>query len=532
MIFAQERARLLELVINYNVKRDEFVEFAKKQSVAAPDMLLQKWCDNFYNIKPVAFSTKPRLINRFCVGADPEFVFLREGRYDNSANYGMTTLEAFGSDMTGRQAELRAYPSRSVLEVVASLLDTFRHMSVACPATLTAKWCAIAQLGNDGCGGHVHIGRKKPDMNKTISSLDELSNLLINLDVVDKVGSKVRKELTKYGKNGDIRIQPHGFEYRTMPTWLDSPWSAFLTLTLSKLAILHNLSDVKSPKTSIRAIENLLRTYANVDDDANIALQCFMRIGLPECSRVDFKGNWGITIPPSIPKFDRAKFYFPPIICPSLETCQQLFNYLIKGHSIGGFPTPKATWKPFLLDDKTHKISVPPHIPGLPEIAMGLLARGIQISIATTVSSYLEIVAPPSLNLERGLITQVAMKLGLRIVFHAASLKVEHLSIHIPTNIAQDYVVDTAKVDAIRSFLTKFGLFPIAKYEEIESVPLAQFFGVKKKEPQLLGSIVKELSGSVKDPLKVDKLFSQQEKLNKAIYTHPSMKLIFDDAGI
>jgi Phage phiEco32-like COOH.NH2 ligase-type 2 len=497
MIYSDEKRRLYELVINNNVKQSQFIKFAHSQAVAVPDDILNKWCENFYTIKPVSYTTNPRLVNRFCVGADPEFVFIHQGGYINSSAYGLNTLEAFGSDMTGRQAELRTYPSRSVLEVVASIIDSLRHMSVACPQTVNAQWLALAQVGNDGCGGHVHIGRKRPDMKESIPSLDELSKLLIKQNVVHNETSKARIRNTKYGRDGDYRKQPHGFEYRTMPTWLDSPWSAFLTLTLSKLCILHKLTDVNGTKNAI-TIENLLRAYANIDDDANIALQCFIRIGWPICTGTDFKTHWGISSYVHQEK-PRERYYYPPIIVPSKSTSKELFNHLCTGSNLIPTVSPEITWSPWKLDKDIHKINVIPHFAGLPEIAMGLLSKGIQcnFNLYSTPNSPKEMVIhypEKKINLDEHLIRQIAMKYDIPLTIKNA--QVGNLCFYMPINIAKDYVVDGDRVSAIRALLFKSGCFPLARYEDIEKLSVASFYEVKKNEPQLLGKFVKELSGN------------------------------------
>src|SRR5581483_4609146 len=40
-----------------------------------------------------------------------------------------------------------------------------------------------------------------------------------------------------YGMPGDFRLQTHGYEYRTFPSWLDSPALAFISITLAKLCV-------------------------------------------------------------------------------------------------------------------------------------------------------------------------------------------------------------------------------------------------------------------------------------------------------
>lgn len=535
MLFADEKNRLLELVINHRIKRGEFVTFAQEQGIAAPKDLLRRWCDRFYDTdSSFVYSSEPRLVNHFCIGADPEFAFAArtpnpELRYKHASGFGMTTVEAFGCDMTGRQAELRAFPSRSVLEVVASILDTLRHMTIAYPATLHVDWLAPAIIQQDGCGGHVHVGRKRPDVKQVLASLDKLTDLLIRAGVVDKEGSSLRKASTKYGKNSDFRVQPHGFEYRTMPTWLDGPWSAFLTLTLSKLCIFHKLNETMSPDihtqtASKQTIENLLRTYSSIDDDARIALIGLNNFGLPKYGSEDFKVRWGIPAPtkavkPNDPDFSiisRAKFYYPPVISPSQDTCKELFNYFVHNKPIPN-RDPKPNWAPYKLEENVFKINYEAHRPGLPEISMGLLSKGLNVHIQGAAPGIrnVAITHPEALHIDVIALREYCQRVGLGIPKLSSESSIKYLAIYIPGNIALDYVVDKDMVSAYRNLIVKSGLFPIAKAEAIDSVDLSKFFGVKKKPQPLIGSVIRDMEG---DKLIKDPLLGGKGKLFKSIY--------------
>src|SRR6266446_1625709 len=165
-----------------------------------------------------SYPKTPRLCNRFKLGADPEFTFQgKDGSYIYAENLGLTTLTGFGCDMSGRQAEIRAYPSRFALEVVASIADSLRWMGgVENGVTLGLNWQATAFNGKDGCGGHIHFGRRRPQLRE-------------------------RQTLTPghYGKAGDIRVTNHGYEYRTPSTPLSSPWLTYFTLVVNKLMVYH-----------------------------------------------------------------------------------------------------------------------------------------------------------------------------------------------------------------------------------------------------------------------------------------------------
>jgi len=519
MQFADEKRRLMELVINHRISKDEFMEFAHKQGIAAPDDILKRWGNRYFGAPKCKRSENPRHVNRFSVGADPEFVFAHPQSgtpYIYTKNLGLNTLKAFGADMTGRQAEIRAYPSKSVLEVVASIVDCFRHMVDDNPKLYSYAWKAPGFCAPDGCGGHIHFGKQKKDAIKpTLSSLDHLTKLLVATNVVDKQGSLARQSGTNYGKPGDYRLQPHGFEYRTMPTWLDSPWSAFLTITLAKLCTFHQLNETmaSNPFTdgaSRQTVENLLRAYANVDDDARIALVGLYLHGMPMYSGADFKKAWGISTKKDVikPAIAKGRRYYPPVIAPTEDTCDELFQYLTEGTPLE-FYFPKPTWSPYHLAADVFPIEIPPHVPGLPEVAAGLLSKGIEVTFA---SSSAGIVLPDKYEFNGFNVRAQFEKLfsGKKLHF-LQTHDTERITIYIPPDIAKNYVVDRGIVAKWKTFLCKSGLFPITSYEKIADIQPSEYLKVKKKsEEKLIGTMLGEF-GSQEAP-KPDDIVKKHKK--------------------
>ena len=195
-------------------------------------------------MKLLNFSRQKRFVNRFCLGADPEWIFgSREdpGLKASAKDFGMKTGCAFGMDSNGRLAELRAYPSRWAVEVVAGIAETLRWVPLAASNTLAYDYVAGAHKTEDSLGGHVHLGRKRPYRADEILALDALNHALAAAGVFPLKEWNYRRSQRGgrfgYGQDGDIRLQGHGYEYRAFPSWLDSPRQAFLVLTLSKLAV-------------------------------------------------------------------------------------------------------------------------------------------------------------------------------------------------------------------------------------------------------------------------------------------------------
>ena len=493
MEFREEKRKLIATIINSRIPEERFIEFAETQGAAVPRRMLERWKTRFYAINAIEFKKEFKTINKFCLGADPEFVFQSPDHsgdtgYAFSQQIGLNTLEAFGSDMTGRQAELRAWPNRSALYVVASLVDTLRWMSVRYPKVFLYKWIANAYFGGDGVGGHIHFGRKRGDRDASVKSLDALTTLLTYTGAVDGAGQLQRIVATRYGRPGDIRVQPHGYEFRTMPTWMASPWAAFLTLTLAKLCIFHSLKlpTIKVLQNSlsgnITQIKSMLHAFANVDDDARIALIGIQRIGVPAYSQfTDFKKAWGIE--KGDPFKEVEKCYFPPIIEPTDETVKELFDVFVNNKPLG-YRKLLPTWKTFKLPEGASKIVIEGHRAGIPEIASGLLSRGVIVHImAGREGSRNILLAPPSeLELDVKAIREALVKRkGLIKNVTVNPPQSGHLYIFVPSSIANNWVVNKDVVADIRWLLSKTGLFPIAKADMIGEVDIKYF--AKKKTP-------------------------------------------------
>lgn len=341
-------------------------------AVAPNPAKAQKWEREFKDVLSLAsFPKSPRLVNNFSLGADPEFVFEDPyyGARIDATNIGLKTGLAFGADQNGRLVELRPTPSKFALEVLASILVELRWLAAMHPETFNYYWRAGAFVFKDGLGGHVHIGskHKEKDIRTRIQLAQREDNdklgpeLLHKLDILVamliKLGCFPERECAAriagdakgqfYGRDSDIRFQNHGFEYRTFPTWLDSPWLGYLVLVLSKLvtfdpSLIANTSteaiQAASPKWLEERIVNLLAYYQGMDDDARIAYSVYKQIGLPKFMGGDFKTRWGIVQYPLV-----TGLYLPDSIQPTDADVQELWAHLVKYAPLTGKPV--CNWK-------------------------------------------------------------------------------------------------------------------------------------------------------------------------------------------
>lgn len=371
--FTEYRTAFFKEIIAHGVSEREDLKKAFPLGWAVPDKTLYSWLRKVQRLPE--FSTQRRYVNRFKLGADPEFVFTKKRespkrRYDengdpldprpedgdpletrvDATNLGMRQGQAFGADNNGRLAEIRPHPSRSALKVCASVMNTLRWMGVCFPETLNLGWKCGAFVHGDGIGGHVHFGRKRPTRRVEIAALDVLSDMFLALGVYPAKEITARRNGDRlgqhYGMPGDFRLQSHGYEYRTFPSWLDSPALAFLTLTLAKLAV-HNPELMLSfpvtgtSKLQFQRLWNLLAYYKEVDDDALLA--CYiLRRGLPKHEGKDFREAWGVQKKTS----ENVPHLIPRDIPAGPVDVAEMFTHLYEGKPVAmRFPT--ATWSPF-----------------------------------------------------------------------------------------------------------------------------------------------------------------------------------------
>lgn len=338
MKYQEQREAFKRLMIQQGICKLEQLNQALPFGCSVPQPKIDKWLNRLLEV-PTGFSTQKRYVNRFKLGADPEFIFTKNGQRQDAKNLDLQQGLAFGMDNNGRLTEIRPYPSRSALNVVASILSTLRWMTVFRPNTLLYNWQAGAYLMNDGIGGHVHFGRKRPGRDEEIRALDAIEEELEAVQAYPRAEILARRagdaHNQHYGQFGDFRKQLHGYEYRTFPSWLDSPELAFLTITLAKLVVQNPvLAQGYIPLHSLdrhfQRIRNLLAYYKDMDDDARLALKLISK-HFPVHIGGDFKGRWGIG-----PIACSAKdiLYIPSCIKPNAEDVLDVFAHLSEGQPL------------------------------------------------------------------------------------------------------------------------------------------------------------------------------------------------------
>lgn len=168
------------------------------------------------------------------LGADPEMETLINGELVSAfdlpqlCNRDKAYISHDGH--TQPQRELRPDPAETPEELVENIRDLIKISSFFGEN--------LSVMGRElPLGGHIHIGNVAPNP-EIISVLDYF------LSPFNEFNSSTRNS-SKYGKKGDVRVQPHGFEYRTPPAaWLLTPMLALKTLQLTQNVVEKIINDI------------------------------------------------------------------------------------------------------------------------------------------------------------------------------------------------------------------------------------------------------------------------------------------------
>lgn len=345
-----------------------------------PDFATAKWTarvgTDLASPKLPILGTHGRRLNNFCVGSDPEFVFTHErsSHKVNAADIGMKPGLAAGCDQNQRLAELRCHPTNSVVEHVAGIMACLRWMYRVVPATREYRWRAGAWFDNDGIGGHVHFGRKRPNRIVEVAGLDGVAKALQAIQIFPNKEWSRRQQGDPhrqiYGAFGDTRKQLHGYEYRTLPSWLCSPTKAFIVITATKLAVLDPELTAKwdrdylNGNTAMQLLTYLARYYAGRDDDAWILK--YLLTGPNQLSfncPADFKPMWGLPKLPVICK--PTSNILPACIAPLASEVSEMTSHLLQAEPLS-----------FVENEPTFKSAVPKGYTWLYDVGVANLNRG------------------------------------------------------------------------------------------------------------------------------------------------------------
>lgn len=202
-------------------------------------------------------STHPIIVRNPCtIGADPEFLFVNCTEGDvlsgNVPNGSVTSANTIlrgglsgkvGCDGCSSTAEIRPSPSKDAVKLSKNIKKCLEQVNNKLWETKRTDLQMLCGSGTPHIpiGGHIHFGgiylnhldpTNMPPTNpvstlKLVHALDMVSCLLASKQSLIR-----NRRLRHYGRLGDARRQPWGFEYRVPESWLTDPKTATAILAL------------------------------------------------------------------------------------------------------------------------------------------------------------------------------------------------------------------------------------------------------------------------------------------------------------
>lgn len=443
---------------------------------------IERWYRKLYKAAEEPTPVGQRLVNHFMLGADPEFVFRNGTQRCDARTLGLKAGPAFGADNNGRLCELRPAPSRSALSVLASLWLAMRWMAVYHPDVLNLSWRAGSFYEGDGLGGHVHFGRKNLRLReREVAVLDRITHLQFTAGIFDREEGRLRVRRAQgapqgqpYGALGDMRLQPHGYEYRTLPSWIDNAWLAYFNLVVSKLAVafpdlLAPLAETDAGLTAEQARSQLrfiLAYYSPLDDDARLAHAILARRGLPTHGNgLDFKSAWGLFVqgPLGASQECHAPDVWPESVPSTAEDEQELALSMFENRA-PELTTLKPSWQPHVLPENyAHMIRETDTkvAPGLGEFVMRLAVyKKDPLQFFNCGHKSVAFIFHPWVRKDARW-TETHRRLGLPVGFTAESVN------QIWINASKDYTLE--QLLKAREVLVESGIFAIWDIEKVRT---------------------------------------------------------------
>lgn len=212
------------------------------------------------------------------LGADPEFGLLDKNGKLVTPGSDRAPLHdemgtQFGRDGCGAIMELRPPPAADPETLVNTIRNIIQGGCDRNPVLAKLRFKGGSMAGNQPLGGHIHFGSSSfREDGKACADVCEAFNRIIApvyAMLEDQVEAIDRRLGTSYGslKSGHYRTQPHGVEYRVLPSWLTSPVDALGALALGHLIAINSgnaramTSILGTPEFDIEMLEDCNKLY-------------------------------------------------------------------------------------------------------------------------------------------------------------------------------------------------------------------------------------------------------------------------------
>jgi hypothetical protein len=229
----------------------------------------------------------------FTIGCDPELVVRKQGQFCCADNF-FKANSSMGLDGCSSIAEVRPGYSESPIDLTSKI---FQILSYGHSKQPELEFISGHYANDFALGGHIHFGLSPEP--KIISALDIVLRSLSNC--IDDKEQRSKRERTGYGKISSYRKKYYGMEYRSLGSWLLSPSTTLVTLTLAKLAVIGVTEDdldfvgIKNRQHSCTFLKSLKHELHTIPDDCKEGLK---ELDLLLGKRLDWNQNilpnWGL----------------------------------------------------------------------------------------------------------------------------------------------------------------------------------------------------------------------------------------------
>lgn len=230
---------------------------------------------------------KKEHFNNITIGADPEFVLLSNyGTVQNANNHKMFTSgqAEIGCDGCGTPVEIRPPPAllTNIDKFTSDIHDIFGTIARYCHKEELKILGGCEYEGSAPIGGHIHFGGNDFLEYKNRESYKNVDKLrwLLDMYFIPIINSFIPPEKIQrridigYGRLGQVRDQPHGFEYRTPYSFLISPLLTKASFALAAL-IGHNY---KKLKFHIKTHQMIAEHYYDIKNTPNLFSRIYKTI--------------------------------------------------------------------------------------------------------------------------------------------------------------------------------------------------------------------------------------------------------------
>lgn len=175
-------------------------------------------------------------IDKLLMGTDPEFLLTENNKLVSASTIiqtGNNLTSEVGCDGRSSTGEFRPGPHSSTAGLVKNMRNLYKQLSTTIDKSGRKNIMVMTGGGSElseSLGAHIHFSI--PPSTSLIRMLDDFIGRPL------KTVKGAKRSLEEYGILGDHRHQPHGFEYRTPPSFIGRPDIFAMTMETARCVAL------------------------------------------------------------------------------------------------------------------------------------------------------------------------------------------------------------------------------------------------------------------------------------------------------